>query len=417
MVIVLDLDEIALGLEIGDDRLAAFVAVHAVILAAVDDVRVLVHDQDLLEVVAQTDLIVVRVVAGRHLDGAGAEAELDVIVRHDGQLAAHERQDGVFADEVLIALVVRMDGDAGVAQHGLGTGGGDDELLIAVLDRIADVPEVAGHVLVFDLGVREGRAAVRAPVDDAVALIDQALFIELAERLAHGLGAALVHREAGAGPVAARAERLLLLDDAVAVLVLPVPDAVEELVAAEIIAREALGVAQVLLHLDLRGDAGVVIAGQPQGAVALHALIAREHVLQRGVERVAHVELAGDVRGRHGDAEGLLVGVHLGAEIAALFPHVVDFLFDLFGVIHFRKFFHVCLLLRLSSFGTKKRPETNLFQGDHKPRYHLNSVLKSAALLPLYREDPSRSTAGSSGLLRGDFLLRHSKGSHQPPSL
>ena len=107
MAVGLDLDEIALLLQIGHDGLAGLVAVHAVVLAAVDDLRVLVDALDLLQIVAQADLIVVGVVAGRHLHGAGAEAELHVVVRHDGQLAAHQRQDGVLAHQVLVALVLR----------------------------------------------------------------------------------------------------------------------------------------------------------------------------------------------------------------------------------------------------------------------------------------------------------------------
>ncbi len=51
---------------------------------------------------AQADLIVVRVMAGRHLNGAGAEAELDIVVRDDGQLAPDKREDSVLADKVLI---------------------------------------------------------------------------------------------------------------------------------------------------------------------------------------------------------------------------------------------------------------------------------------------------------------------------
>ena len=177
VVIGLGLDEVALLLEIGHDGLARLITVETVVLAAVDDAGVLVEDKDLLEVVAQTDLIVVRVVAGRHLDAAGAEIELDVIVGHDGQLAAHERQDRRLADEVLVALVRRVDRNAGVAEHGLRTGGGNGEIVIAVLERIADIPERAGHVLVFDLRIRQRRAAVRAPVNDTVALVDQALFV------------------------------------------------------------------------------------------------------------------------------------------------------------------------------------------------------------------------------------------------
>ena len=187
MIIRLGLDEVALLLEIGQNGLARLVAVEAVVLAAVDDAGVLVEDEDLLEIMAQADLVVVRVVAGRHLDAAGAEIELDVIVGHDGQLTAHERQDRRLADEVLVALVRRVDRDAGVAKHGLRPGGGDGEVIITVLEWVADIPERAGHILIFDLSVGQGRAAVRTPVDDAVSFVDQALFIQLAERLAHSL--------------------------------------------------------------------------------------------------------------------------------------------------------------------------------------------------------------------------------------
>ena len=278
--------------------------------------------------------------AGRHLDAAGAEIELDVIIGHDGQLTAHERQDGRLADEVLIALVRRVDRDAAVAKHRLGARGGDGQILVAVLERVADIPERAGHILILDLRVGQGGAAVRAPVDDAVALVDEALFIQLAECLAHGLGAALIHGEAAAIPVAGHAERLLLLDDAVAVLLFPRPDTLQKCITAEIIAGQALFLAQHLLDLDLRGNAGMVRAGHPQGGIALHTLIACEDVLQRRIERVAHVQLTRNIRGRHDNGKRLFVRIGFAGKIAATHPHVINLLLDLFGVVDFRKLFH-----------------------------------------------------------------------------
>ena len=389
MIIRLGLDEVALLLEIGQNGLARLVAVEAVVLAAVDDAGVLVEDEDLLEIMAQADLVVVRVVAGRHLDAAGAEIELDVIVGHDGQLTAHERQDRRLADEVLVALVRRVDRDTGVAKHGLRPGGGDGEVIITVLEWVADIPERAGHILIFDLSVGQGRAAVRTPVDDAVAFVDQALFIQLAERLTHGLRAAIVHGEAAAVPVAGHAERLLLLDDAVAVLLFPRPDALEEFLAAEIVAGQALFLAQHLLDLDLRGDAGVIRARHPQGGIALHALIAREDVLQRRIERVAHVQLAGDVRGRHDDGKRLFVRIGFAGKIAAAHPHVINLAFDLFGVVDLRKLFHGSPPLRLP--GRKKIAPKRTVSGRSKPRYHLNSTQARDTLVSVTGE-PGRPT-------------------------
>ena len=65
---------------------------------------------------------------------------------------------------------------------------------------------------------------MRTPVDDAAALVDEPLVVKLAERLAHGAGAALVHREALVIPIAGGAELFELIDDVGAVELLPRPD-------------------------------------------------------------------------------------------------------------------------------------------------------------------------------------------------
>ena len=80
----LGLDEVALLLKVLDDGIAALVAVHAVVGAAVFvDGAVVGDNADDLKVVAQADLEVVRVVGGGHLDRARAEADLAVFVAHD----------------------------------------------------------------------------------------------------------------------------------------------------------------------------------------------------------------------------------------------------------------------------------------------------------------------------------------------
>lgn len=63
----------------------------------------------------------------------------------------------------------------------------------------------------------------------------------------HGL-----HREAGARPLAAGADHLHLLVDAVALLAFPLPDLLEELLAAELVARLVLLAKHLLLHHHLR---------------------------------------------------------------------------------------------------------------------------------------------------------------------
>src|SRR5581483_8772827 len=85
----------------------------------------------------------------------------------------------------------------------------------------------------------------------------------------------------------------------------PGPGTLEERLAADLLARGALGDELLLDHV-LRGDARVVVAGLPERVEASHPVPADERVLDRAVERVAHVQLAGDVRRRHADDERLL---------------------------------------------------------------------------------------------------------------
>ena len=233
------------------------------------------------------------------------------------------------------------------------------------------MPHVAGLVLILHFGIGQGGDAVGAPVDDAAALVDQSLFIQGHEHLAHGLGAALVHGEAGALPVTGGAHLLLLGHDAVAVLVLPVPHTLQELLTAQIIAGQALLHAQGLLHLDLGGNAGVVGAGQPQGGVALHALEADQNILQGAVHGVTHVQLTGNVGRGHDDGKGLLVRVTVTLEAAVLLPSLVDAGFHFLGFVNLGQFFHF-----LHSFSGHKKSPRAFAQGEHSPRYHLNFPAK-----------------------------------------
>ncbi len=346
MAVVLDLEQPPLGLEVGEHRLAAFVAVHPAVFAAVFvDRRIAVEHEDLLEVMPQPHLEIVRVVAGRGLDTARAERRVDIAVGENGDLAPDDGQDAGLADQVLVTLVVRVDRNAGIAHEGFRAGGRDNNVFVGALDIIFDIPQLARLVFIFDLGVGQRRCAVRAPVDNAAALVDQALFVEVDKHLAHGLRAALVHCEAFALPVAGRAQLFQLRDDAAAVLVFPVPNPLEELFAPEVVAGQLFVDAQAFLYLDLGRNARVVGAWHPQRRIALHPLEADQDVLERFVEGVPHVQLPGDVRGRDYDGKRLFGFVGLGVEEAVFFPEPVKRFLDRRRVVDLWKLVHVLSLL------------------------------------------------------------------------
>ena len=85
--------------------------------------------------------------------------------------------------------------------------------------------------------------------------------------------------------------------------VLPLPDALDEFLAAEFAAMD-LPLHELTFHHHLGGDARMVHARLPQHVPAAHALEAAQDVLDRVVQRVAHMKRAGDVRRRNDDRVG-----------------------------------------------------------------------------------------------------------------
>ena len=281
---------------------------------------------------AFADFEIVEIVRRRDLDRAAALFRIGIFVGDDRDPAADQRQDEVLADEMREALVLGMDGNAGVAEHGFRPRRGDRDEGRRVgriegfaFNRIAEMPKVSVDLLLLDLEVGDRRQKLRIPVHKALVLVDQPLVIERDEDLEHRLGEALVHGEAFARPVARCAEPLQLIEDHAAGFGLPLPHLADEFLAADVAALD-LPLHQLAFDDHLRGDAGMIHAWLPEHVLAAHALEADEDVLQRVVERMAHMQRAGDVRRRDDDGErlGVFRSTCAGAEGVGIFPHLGD---------------------------------------------------------------------------------------------
>ncbi len=344
----LDLAEPPGGLHQRDDGLAGREAVEAVererlgfgarvgqeVGVAVErDPGLGIQDVDRAAAMTAADLEVVEIVRRRDLHRAGALLRVRVFVGDDRDQAADQRQAHALAHERGVALVLGVDGDRRVAQHRLGAcrRHGDDLAGLGtglVHDRIVEVPEVALHLDLLDLEVRDRGLELRVPVHEALVAVDQALRVQIDEDLRHRADhllvgrAALTHGEALARPVAGGAEPLQLGDDGAARFRLPGPDLVEEGRAADLAAAGLLRLHHPALDDHLRGDAGMVHARLPQHVAPAHPLEAGQDVLQRVVERVTDMQRARHVRRRDDDAEGLGVGAvrASGAECVGLRP-------------------------------------------------------------------------------------------------
>ncbi len=324
-------EQLAVRLELGDDPLprlrrgqpdvVAGLLVHGAVEA---------HHRDRRQIVSLADLEVGRIVRRGDLDRARTEAGIDRVVGDDNAAPIDVRDQNVLAHQVGVAFVLRVYRDADVAENRLRSRGRHADpltgrLTVLVDDRVTHVGQLAFDLFVFDFEIRDDRRAVAAPVGDPVAAIDQPLVVQPHEGRAHRLNVVRVHREQIAGPVGGCAELPQLELDVMTVGLHPFPHLFEEAFAAKLLARES-PLAQVALHHQLAGDAGVVAARHPQAGVAEHAMPADHQVLEGHEDDVPVVQPTRDVRGRHDDHERRAlpeVRVRLGPEDAVCQPVVV----------------------------------------------------------------------------------------------
>ena len=332
--------QIARGINIRHQLFAAFHGGQPFVCAAkfVDMPVVREHAHN-GQVAPYADLKVVGIVRGGDLHGAGAEFLFNVFVCYDGYFAPHNGDNYGFTNYAGIAFVVRMHGYRRIAKNGFGAGGSHGYGIALVRRIVTHVPKMALLFFVFNLSIAQRGLAMRAPVYYPVPAVNKALVVKVNEHLGNGLGAAFVHCEAFAVPVAAGAKLPELLYYPSAVFLFPVPRALQKRLASYVALVKAF-LGHLFDYLYLGGYGRMVGAGQPQRFKPGHALVTDKRILQRFVYCVAYVQLTGYVRWGYDYAIRLLVGIRLGMKIAVLFPFFIQPVFHSLMVVRLWHLLH-----------------------------------------------------------------------------
>ncbi len=184
------------------------------------------------------------------------------------------------------------------------------------------MPHMARDFDILDLKIGNRGFKMRIPVHQTLAAIDEALVVHIDKDLQHRVVETFVHREPVARPVTAGTKAFQLVDDGAAGLFFPFPDFFQKRLAAHFSAAGLLGAGKLALDHHLRGNPRMVLPGLPQRVMAAHPMPADQDILQRVVERVAHMQGTGDVRRRDHDAEGFSprAGIRAGFERPGCLP-------------------------------------------------------------------------------------------------
>ncbi|KAF5054609.1 hypothetical protein DSECCO2_386240 [anaerobic digester metagenome] len=214
-----------------------------------------------------------------------------------GQFLGQDVEVPAGLDEVV--LEVRVHGHGQVVGNGPGRGGPDDDVAFARGGLGEDFSQSArfqgkthvdgrrGVVVVLDLGLGQGRLAGAAPVDGLLVALHRALFVEIGQFAGRGGLVLGCHGQVGLVPGAQHPEALELLALDVEVL-----ESVFAALLADLEDRELVLAAQLLLDLELDGQAVAVPAGDVLRLAARHVAVLDDDVLQDLVHGVADVDVA-----------------------------------------------------------------------------------------------------------------------------
>ena len=191
------------------------------------------------QVVPPADLEVVRVVRRGHLDRAGAERRVDVVVGDDRDAPAGQRQLDLACRSGAGSARRRGARRRRCRRASSRPGWWRRRSTSSPSPYRIETSSPSSSVCSTSMSESAVQAA-RAPVDDPLGPVDQAVVEQPLEDRLDGAGQALVHREALARPVDAVAEPAHLAEDLAAVLGLPLPDPLDERLAAEVVPGQAL---------------------------------------------------------------------------------------------------------------------------------------------------------------------------------
>ena len=286
---------------------------------------VFVDHHGLLQIALQLvgDIEIISVVSWSYFEHTRPEVPFDRATHIDRDLDVGQRDSYFPALQLGVLLVLRVENQTDVAKHRLGARSRHCHVAPLADQLIANMEELAIPIVELGFFIGQRGETSGAPVDHTMPAVHQPVVIQLDEHAAHGQRIVVVKGEPCAGPVARCANGLELIEDLAARLIYVFPHTLNERVAPEILTSFAFR-SDGSLNYVLGGDTRVVGTRQPKRLAPPHALEADEHVLQRVIQAVPHVQHVCHVWRRNHDHIRLFVRRPIRRKHAGFHPPVVN---------------------------------------------------------------------------------------------
>ena len=202
VVVVLHFYQSTFCFQICYDGFSCLIAVHTgIFFIFIYDLSIFCQHIKNRQVVAQTYFKVVRVVGRCNLYNTGSKFHIYILICDQRNLSVYQWKDQHLSYQVFVSFIVWIYCYGSISQQSLRTGCGQIDIAAAICKWVAQMPEMSLLVFVLYLCIGNGCKAVRAPVDNTLATVDQAFVVKIYKHFFYCFVATFIHGKTLSVPV------------------------------------------------------------------------------------------------------------------------------------------------------------------------------------------------------------------------
>ena len=136
-----------------------------------------------------------------HFYYSSSKIHFYIAISYDRHLSPCQRNDNLFADEVLISAIIWMNSNSSISKECFRPCRSKNETLISSDNRIFDFSEISLLIKHFYFIISKCSSTARTSIDHIFSLIDKSIIVEVYKVLFHCFRKPLIHSKSFSLPV------------------------------------------------------------------------------------------------------------------------------------------------------------------------------------------------------------------------
>lgn len=128
-----------------------------------------------------------------HFYYSSSKVHFYIVVGYDRHFSSCQRNDNLFADEMLISAIIRMNCNSSISKQSFRSCCSKNETLVSSDNRIFDFSEISLLIEHLYFIISKGCSTARTSIDHIFSLIDESIIVEVYKVLFHCFRKPLIH--------------------------------------------------------------------------------------------------------------------------------------------------------------------------------------------------------------------------------